>query len=319
MIGSWSTSSCGQSTVSASPKPSSRPLRCIPQRQERVTKHQKGARSRTKTYHRPLCSRPELATATEIEWSYNCSAPCLSRFGVRTSPNNSVTYSPDGSSTPEQMNDRCRIHGVEMCLCYGLQANYLNDSGVCDSPDPNSFFGGEISFEPLSYALPEPSHLNDAAPEGPRFIYPHALHRHPEYNRHHAFPQSSRSSKPGPSPQGKSTPPKRASTQSSTSSGGSKYSCQSCQREFTQARNQLRHEKSSCDSLEKHTKKQVRCTECKGERRFSRPDGLDKHMKVVHKRCSKCNKVFNTSEEVAEHRAANRYHPQCTSYDSQHS
>jgi hypothetical protein len=319
VIGSWSRSSCGQSTVSTSPKPSSRPRRCIPQRQERVTKHQKGARSRTNTYHRPLCPRPEPATPTEIEWPYNCSTHCSSYFEVRISPNKSVTYPPHGSSTPEQMNEHCIIG---MCSCCSPKKNYLNDSGVCDPPNSDSFLGGEYTDEPQSYALPPAPwayHLHNAPTEGPRFLYAHAFvlgdgnnvsQWPPEDHHYHPVPQSSCSSKAAQNPQINSTP-QEASTQSSTSSGDTTYSCQRCRKKFTQARNQLRHEKSSCDRLEKHTRKQFRCTICEDDRCFSRADGLDKHMKVVHRKCSKCNKEFDSSEKVAEHRAANRYHTQC--------
>jgi hypothetical protein len=300
VIDSWSVGSRGQPTVSSSPTSSRRP---IPHRQQRVRKYYKRTEIHTKRHLQPLCPRSEPATATEVDYPQKYSVPCSSHLGAQPTPNNSFTYPPYAWSMPIQMGYPCRNHGFMMCVDCTPQTNYfcVSDSSVYNSQassTSDSFLVGQRIPESLPYAPPAPYYIINASPESPRLVDSYAPH---QYHHHHVAPQSSMSAQ---SPQANPTPPKRSFTQSSSSSGGSNYSCQNCGEGFTRAGNKYRHDRSSCASLEKDRKKQIQCTICKGEKRFSRLDGLDKHMKDVHKRCSKCNKVFNTSEEVAEHRAA---------------
>jgi hypothetical protein len=302
VIDSWSVGSRRQPTVSSSPTSSRRP---IPQRQQRGRKYYKRTETHTKRYHQPLCPRPEPATATQVEYPQKYSVPCSSHLRAQPTPSNSFTYPPYAWSMLRQMGYPCRNHGILMCVDCTPQTNYfcVSDSSVYNSQTSStsdSFLVGQSIPEPLPCALPAPYYLINASPESPRLVDPYAPH---QYHHHHVAPQPLYSSMSAQSPQASPTPPKRSFTHSSSSSGCSKYSCENCGQGFTRAGNMYRHVKRSCDSLGKHEKKQIRCTECK-DAEFTRPDALNKHMKKKHKRCSRCNGAFNTSEEVAKHRQA---------------
>ncbi|KAH7386874.1 hypothetical protein DE146DRAFT_635651 [Phaeosphaeria sp. MPI-PUGE-AT-0046c] len=270
--------------------------------------------------------RPALPSQSGVDRCFNTSKDSAGYFNCPTSMSYPFDLSSGHMSIEEVFeNCCCPTFGEGSCayctarLCFdNSHLAYDNASSGSGSTSEevnfqqpqslNQFFPNNLFSEPAEYipVRPMPSNLQD------QFGFTNSLivspHDPSPMRNDSDTAYSSHSSSNEQAWAVKSTPSPQSSADSTKVPESPQYKCKHCGRSFTVERNKTRHEESSCPNLPDDQKKQYSCAECNSISKFSRSDGLTKHITDVHRKCTRCldehgiSEVFSSINEIKEHK-----------------
>lgn len=285
-----------------------------------------------KSKHTLRSLRPGLQPLSGEAWYFHPPEASTSSFDCPTSMACSIDLGSGNMSMGQSFeNCCCATFGQESCPYCTATLGF--DSSLFAYNNARS--GSGSSYEGFDVQQPQPSIAfpsNTLFSEPPEYVSTEscykpvaAMHPNPQdqirftgslvMSPHESFPMRNDSEMTYSSQSSneqkwftKSAPSSQSSSGSVKIHGSPQYKCKHCGRSFTVERNKNRHEESSCPDLPDDQKKQHTCAECNNESKFSRSDGLTKHITDVHRKCTRCldehgtSQVFNSSDEIKKHK-----------------